>query len=186
MGKIEYPKPVKLIAGMIFSRRDFFVKAKGELIKRYGEVDFESKRICFDYTDYYREEMGKKLWRKFVSFRSLVEPEKVVPVKIFTNKLEEMFFFPGSSKRRVNIDPGYLSLSKLILVTSKDFSHRVYLGRGIYGEVTLRYVKGEGFQPWEWTYPDYKSREYLGIFNFLRKIYQGQLEEIEKNEKKSL
>jgi len=179
MGKIKYPRSVKLVVGMIFAQDKFFHNAKKELIKKYGEVDFESYSLPFIYTNYYREEMGDRLWRKFISFKSLIDPEKIVTVKIFTNKLEEMFFFPGTSKRQVNIDPGYLDLAKLVLATTKDFAHRVYLDKGIYAEVTLRYSKDEGFRPWNWTYPDYRSREYLDVFNHIRKIYQRQLEEIE-------
>ena len=179
MGKLRHHEPVKLISGIIFSQSEFFIKAKNELINRYGEVDFESISFPFKYTDYYQAEMGKILWRKFISFKLLINPEKIVSIKLFTNKLEEKFFFPNSLRRRVNIDPGYLVLSKLILATTKNFIHRVYLGKGIYAEITLRYFKGKGFQPGEWTYPDYKSREYLEVFSFVRSIYQGQLEELE-------
>jgi len=114
--------------------------------------------------------MGKNLSRKFISFKHLIDPERLVSIKLFTNKLEEKFLWPGSSRRKINIDPGYLTLSKLILATTKDFSHRIYLGSGIYAEVTLRYLKNKGFQPWEWTYPDYRSKEYLEIFNQLRSL----------------
>lgn len=186
MGEVKYPPWVKLIAGVIFSGEEFFVRAKDELAARYGQIDFESGHIPFKCTDYYREEMGQSLWRKFVSFKPLINPEKVVSVKLFTNRVEKKFFFPGTCNRRVNIDPGYLNLAKLILATTKDYAHRVYLGKGIYAEVTLRYFKDRGFQPWRWTYPDYKSREYLDIFNFIRRIYRKQLQKAkEKNERKS-
>jgi len=179
VGKIRHHKPVKLIAGLIFSQNEFFIKAKNELIIRYGEVDFESNSFPFKYTDYYQAEMGEILWKKFISFKLLINPEKIVSIKLFTNKLEKKFFFPNSLRRRVNIDPGYLVLSKLVLVTTKNFIHRVYLDKEIYAEITLKYSKGKGFQPEEWTYPDYKSREYLDVFDFVRSIYQRQLEELE-------
>ena len=76
-------------------------------------------------------------------------------------------------KRRINIDPGYLSLSKLVLLTTKDFSHRIYLGRGIYAEATLRYTN-KTFQPFEWSYPDYRSDDYVGFFNKVREGYARQ------------
>ena len=79
-----------------------------------------------------------------------------------------------TGKRRINIDPGFLSLGKLILATTKDQCHRVYLGKGIFAEVTLFY-KQKTFNPWPWTYPDYQSREYLEIFNSIRGIYQEQI-----------
>jgi len=175
MGKAKLPLPVKLIVGFLFLEEEVFLRAKDELVNQYGEVDFESPSFDFSYTNYYKEEMGDKLWRKFVSFKSLVDPENIVAIKLFTNKLEDKLSLPGS-RRRVNIDPGYLTLSKLVLATTKNFAHRIYLGRGIYAEVTLRYLKDKGFQPWEWTYPDYRSKKYLEIFNYLRGVYKKQIE----------
>lgn len=175
MGKIKSPRPVKLIVGMLFLQEDIFIRAREDLVSEYGEVDFESPLFPFHYTDYYSREMGDKLWRKFVSFKNLINPEDLPVIKIFTNKLEDKFLQPGSSKRRINIDPGYITLSKLVLATTKNFSHRIYIGRGIYAEVTLRYLKNKGFQPWDWTYPDYKSREYLNVFNLIRDRYYQQI-----------
>lgn len=183
MIKLKYPPPVKLIAGIIYRKEELFVRVKDELAGEYGEIDFESACLLFHYTRYYQEEMGENLKRKFISFKKLINPEKLVSIKLFTNKLEKKFLFPGSLKRQINIDPGYLTLSKLILATTKNFSHRIYLGDGIYAEVTLRYLKDKGFQPWEWTYPDYKSKEYLQIFNQLRCYYQKQLKEENYGEK---
>jgi len=162
---------------MIAGEEHFFYKVMDEVVREYGEIDFESKVLPFHYTNYYTKEMGENLKRKFVSFKRLISPEKIIQVKLFTNRLEEKFLWPGSARRRINIDPGYLTLSKLVLATTKNFSHRIYLGHGIYAEVTLRYVKNKGFQPWEWTYPDYRSPEYLEIFNQLRDGYKKQLEE---------
>ena len=90
-------------------------------------------------------------------------------VKLSTNNLEQEFLYPDSS-RRLKLDPGYVSLSKLVLATTKDYQHRIYLGTGIYAEITLKYKTGRGFQPWQTTYPDYRSTEYLDIFNYLRQI----------------
>jgi len=68
------------------------------------------------------------------------------------------------------LDPGYLEEAKLVLATTKNYQHRLYLGRGIYGEVTLRYTK-KSFRSWEWTYPDYKTENYLEVFDCIRKLY---------------
>ncbi|MFQ5836184.1 MAG: DUF4416 family protein, partial [bacterium] len=119
--------------------------------------------------------MGSNLKRKFISFQALIDPAEIREIKLFTNQFEQDFLHPGTHDRRINLDPGYLNLSKLVLASTKDYQHRIYLGRGIYAEVTLRYKKEKGFKPWEWTYPDYRTREYLEIFNHLREIYQGQL-----------
>ena len=163
---------VKLIVGLI-GKENLFHKAKTSLSRKFGEIDFQSKVLDFIYTDYYNREMGSGLKRQFLSFKRLISPEKMPDIKIYTNSLEQKSFCI-KGKRSVNIDPGYLNLSKLVLATTKDHQHRLYLGKGIYAEVTLRY-KNKTFCPWEWTYPDYYSEEYITIFNHLRKqLHKGK------------
>ncbi len=170
MGKIFKHEQVKLIAGLI-GKESFFRRAKTKLASRFGCIDFESEILNFTYTDYYNREMGSDLKRQFLSFKRLISPEMIPDIKIYTNDLESKFF-SSNKKRSVNIDPGYLSLSKLVLATTKDHQHRIYLGKGIYAEVTLRY-RNKTFCPWEWTYPDYCTKEYISIFNYLRdKLYK--------------
>ena len=153
----------------------------------FGPVDLESDIFNFDYTDYYAKEMGPGLVRKFFSFARLISPEDLAGIKLKTNEIEEDFARPvrglasngarrGEAKvaRPINLDPGYLTSAKVVLATAKDYSHRIYLKGGIYAEATLRYFKG-AYQPWPWTYPDYKSPEYLSFFHRLRKIYLAQL-----------
>ncbi len=165
-------KPVKLIAGMFTNRLELLQEALRVLGKRFGPVDYESPLLPFDKTDYYEEEFGKNLKRKFYSFKRLIEAEELPRIKIFTNDLEKKF--SEKKKRLINLDPGYLAPAKLVLATTKDYQHRIYYGKGIYGEVTLRYKK-KSFIPWEWTYPDYRTKEYIKIFNYIRKIYMEQL-----------
>ena len=175
MGKIKQPVGVKLFIGMISGEEDLFKEAEERLSQKFGSVDFKSPILSFQHTPYYESEMGSNLKRKFISFQGLIDPAEIREIKLFTNQLEQDFLHPDTEDRRINLDPGYLTLSKLALASTKDYQHRIYLGRGIYAEVTLRYKKGKGFEPWEWTYPDYRTREYLEIFNSLRKIYQSQL-----------
>lgn len=175
MAKVRQPEPVKLIMSMISAEETLFTQVEERMIQRWGQIDFRSQVLAFQHTSYYEKEMGPKLKRKLLSFESLIDPGKIIQVKLFTNELEEEFLYPDSSRRRLNLDPGYISLSKLVLATTKDYEHRIYLGRGIYAEITLRYKRGRGFQPWEVTYPDYRSTEYLEIFTYLRQIYHGQL-----------
>lgn len=165
MGEIFLPKETKLICGFIFSDRKYFVLAKSLLVKKFGEIDFESDDIPFNYTNYYQEEFGTGLIRKFVSFKKLINPNQLANVKIFTNRLEKKL--SAGNKRRVNLDPGYVDLAKLVLATTKDFSHRIYLDKGIFAEVTLVFQNGT-FTPFSWTYPDYASKEYIQIFNQIR------------------
>ena len=192
MSEVREHKPAKLIIGMFTNRLELFQETLKVLKKRFGPVDYESPLLTFDKTDYYEEEFGKDLKRKFYSFKKLIKAEDLPKIKILTNNLEKKFGEKGPSSvardtslrrdilnevkenRLINLDPGYLAPAKLVLATTKDYQHRIYYGKGIYGEVTLRY-KRRSFIPWEWTYPDYKTKEYIEIFNHIRKIYMEQL-----------
>jgi len=144
------------------------------LAGQFGPVVLLSERLPFDHTDYYREEFGCGLFRKIVAFERLMEPEKLTGVKLFTNALEDELATPKG--RGINIDPGYLVLDKVVLLSCKNFSHRLYLGEGIFGEVTLLYRRGKGFAPLEWTYPDYQSSGVLSILADMRMRYRKQVE----------
>lgn len=125
----------------------------------------------FTYTAYYEKELGYNLKRIFLSFNKLIGLEKIYKIKIYTNRLEEVLSVQG--RRQINIDPGYLDASKLVLLSTKDYSHRIYLRNGIYAEATLVF-KNKTFGPWPWTYPDYKTDTYINIFNSIRQIYLKQ------------
>lgn len=165
MGKAKKPKAVKLIIGMLTKNQKLFDTAEEFFIKEFGPISYESPVISFDCTDYYKKEMGSPLKRKFISFKKNISPEKIAKIKLLTNSIEEKLSV--NKKRRINIDPGYVSDSKLILATTKDYFHRIYLNHGIYAEVTLKWRKG-GFEPFEWTYPDYRSKDYIDILNTIR------------------
>jgi hypothetical protein len=168
MGKAKKPKAVKLIMGMLAKSQKLFVTAEEFFIKKFGPIDYKSPAIYFTYTDYYKKELGSPLKRKYISFKRAVSPEKIAKIKLFTNYVEKKL--SKNKKRRINIDPGYISDSKLILATTKDYFHRIYLNHGIYAEVTLRWKKSS-FEAFEWTYPDYRSREYINILNHIRNLY---------------
>lgn len=168
MGKAKKPKAVKLIIGMLAKSQKLFDKTEEFFIRDFGPIDYKSRVIPFDYTDYYEKEMGSQLKRRFISFKKPISPEKIAKIKLATNSIEEKFSV--DKKRRINIDPGYISDAKLVLATTKDYFHRIYLNHGVYAEVTLKWRKG-GFEPFEWTYPDYRSREYIDILNHIRDIY---------------
>ncbi|MCX5693413.1 MAG: DUF4416 family protein [Candidatus Omnitrophica bacterium] len=168
MSKAKKPKAVKLIIGMLAKSQKLFDKAEEFFIKDFGPIDYKSRVISFDYTDYYEKELGSPLKRNFISFKKLISPEKIAKIKLLTNSIEEKL--SANKKRRINIDPGYVSDSKLILATTKDYFHRIYLNHGIYAEVTLKWRKG-GFKPFEWTYPDYRSKEYISILNTIRNMH---------------
>ena len=137
------------------------------LTDSFGPIDYESPLLDFNYTDYYTPEMGQNIKRFFLSFRDLVDPEKLAEIKIETNRLEDSLALGGL--RRINLDPGLLCLSRFVLATTKENAHRIPLQRGIFGEITLIYRNKE-FQPLPWTYPDYASQEYRRILNEIRQI----------------
>lgn len=172
MTKAKRPRQVKLIIGMLAKDKKLFDVIEEFFVKEFGEIDYRSPVLQFDYTDYYEKEMGPGLKRKFISFKKLISPGSLPKIKASTNSLEEKHAEKEKKliKRKINIDPGYVSDSKLVLATTKDFYHRIYLNRWIYAEVTLVWKKG-GFRPFEWTYPDYRTKEYIGILNSIRNAY---------------
>lgn len=176
MGKIKYPPPAMLIMGILEEKESIFSEIEARLIDRFGPVDLESAVFLFDFTDYYEAEMGQELFRKFISFHKLIPQESLPDVKLFTNSLEEelSIIIRGKPCRRLNLDPGYLNGDKVVLATTKNRSHRIYIGQGIYADPHLRYYKGV-YQPFEWTYPDYRTGEALDFFLRARKLYLDKI-----------
>lgn len=168
MGKIQGPEKVKLIVGIITCCAGTAEEAGGLLEKKFGRIDARSAVIPFDFTNYYEKEMGGELRRQWWSFEKHVDPESLPAVKTATNKIEEKLGV--NNRRRINIDPGYIAGSRLVLASTKDFSHRVYLSKGIYAEITLIYEKG-AFKHLPWTYPDYKTEKATEFFFEARSLY---------------
>ena len=170
MGEPVRPGPVKMFVAMLSGRAERLDDAGTALVEAFGEIDERSDDLDFDFTDYYTPTMGPGLLRRLVSFVELIDPGDIADIKLRTNTMEEILARrPGVSVARpVNLDPGYLSPAKVALVTTKNQAHRIYLGQGIYGEVTLAYREGR-YQPRAWTYPDYRTGEYQAFFAAMRK-----------------
>jgi hypothetical protein len=167
------PKAVKLVMSFICKEEKDFTAALLEADQQYGPMDFLSEPLVFNFTDYYEPEMGKGLWRRMASFAPLISPDQLPGVKLWTNALE-VRSLDERRGRKVNIDPGYLAGAKFILATGKDYSHRIYLRDGIYGDLTLIFQKGV-FTPLPWAYPDYASQPLIGLLSILRNRYLWQL-----------
>jgi hypothetical protein len=161
-----------LIAGLLAASEDLCVAACSALEQRYGAIDAASVPQRWTVTSYYADEMGDDILRQFVSFATLIDPDRIAPIKIETNTLEDMWRKEG--KRAVNLDPGYVGLAKLVLATTKDAAQRIYLSGGIYAEPTLRY-EGGSFRPYAYTYNDYADSAGLAFFNSVRARYVEQL-----------
>jgi len=179
---MSLPKPAKLIISMITSDKCLFDLYKEELIKKFGEVDIESNAQPFDFTDYYEEEFGKNLMQKLFSFSSLVGMDELAEIKIITNSIENNFKNENIKnnlthpKRKINLDPGYITLDKYILASTKNGPSRIYLNQGIYAEITLRFIN-KSFVTCEYTYPNYKTDKYIFFLNSVRQKYKVQLRE---------
>ncbi len=172
MGRPVPHAPVSLIVGMLSASAELFDRAEGMLAERFGKPARASGLMRFDFTGYYGPEMGANLLRKFIAFERPVNPADLAEVKLWTNGVEAGFSEAAASQglpvpRPINLDPGYVAPSKLVLATTKDHAHRIYLGRGIYAEVTLTFLKG-AFEPMPWTYPDYRTEAYRRFFEQVR------------------
>lgn len=185
MGEIKEPQPVNLIIGMLTSIEELFDVVEAALKKEYGAIDLKSDIILFNFTDYYQAEMGSNLQRSFFSFDKLIMPDRLADIKLWTNQFEEdmatLLLSPPlqggerrGSSRPINLDPGYISEAKLVLASTKDFSHRIYLKKGIYAEVTLQY-RNERYESLPWTFPDYRTQQYQQFFLKVRNLYKKKL-----------
>jgi hypothetical protein len=157
---------VKLFFGLLATTPDLLETARARLSMDYSEIDIESPVIPFDQSNYYEPEMGPGLLRQWIATDEPVFMHELVSIKRSTNQLEQCFATEGN--RQVNVDPGYVSLSKVVLATTKDYDHRIYVRNGIYEEVTLHYRRPGGFTPWPWTYPDYRTDVAAGFFREAR------------------
>jgi len=173
MGKPKEPEPAKLFMSLIASEEEIFGRGAEDLRSAFGETDTISERCPFDLTDYYTHEMGKPLFRHFITFGRLIPMSSLPDVKLATNRLEEKYVRPEGG-RRINIDPGYICLEHVILATTKGYAHRPYLRDGIYADLTLIY-RNKSFQPLAWTYPDYRKEAVITLFNQCRKKYLEDL-----------
>lgn len=174
MGIITAPTPVKLFIGMLSQDMSLFEQLKRDLVNLYGPVDLESDIMQWGHTKYYEKEMGPGLKRQFIFFSTLIHPGTLADIKLKTDALEKMHL-NETSGRMINLDPGYLDAAKLVLVSTKDFSHRIYLDKGIYGEVTLFY-SGGNYQSLPYTFPDFRTEEYLDIFRRARGLFKQQVQ----------
>ena len=175
MGTVREFSPEKLVIGILLGKGASLERVSKRLEENFGRIDFSSEKIPFTFTDYYAREMGNELFRYFLSFEELKDPSTLASVKLKTNEIELYFSLEG--KRRVNLDPGFMALSRFVLASTKESSHRIPLSNGIYGEITLMFER-KSFRPVEWTYPDYRSKAYIDILNRIRGIYRKQLENI--------
>lgn len=166
------PGLIKIFFGLIFKDSEKLELMKDK-INDFAPIDLSSEIIPFDFTDYYRDEIGKNLKRQWVSVKKTIQENKLPGIKNTSINWEKELSTDGS--RTVNCDPGGISLNRVVLVTTKNYSHRIYLGKQIFGEVTMIY-RGEGFKKLPWTYPDYYSETFLDFAAQCREKFSQKLE----------
>jgi hypothetical protein len=176
MWQLKDPKPAKLIIGILAADEECLKAALDAINANFGKIDFTSDVWPFDQTDYYKDQTGENILRQFVSIEKLIDPGKLAKIKLKTNKLEQKLAEQSASDllRPVNLDPGIIEPSKLILATTKNYSHRIYIGKKIFAEVTLIFDKGR-WKPFEYTYPDYRQDCYHDFFSKVRTQLVEQL-----------
>ena len=168
---------IKLICGVIYKEDALYAEVRRRLEAEWGKIDSESPAFPFDLTGYYEDEMGGGLVRRFVSFETLVPPESLPAAKLWAIELESIIRQErGLTGRPVNIDPGYLTASAVIMATAKDFAHRIPLGRGIYAHLEFLFSR-PGVRTLDWTYPDLRREPAQAYFRNVREIFLRQRRE---------
>ncbi|MBN2719900.1 MAG: DUF4416 family protein [Proteobacteria bacterium] len=157
------PSPGRLVMGVLFTQAGVLLDAEKRVSFLFGPVYRRSETISFvDYTDYYEKEMGQGVNRCFWAFSRPFPRGALAEAKLGTNRIERQLAREG--KRAINLDPGLLTPESLVLATTKPYSHRIYLSKGIFGDLTLMLGKGR-FECMPWTYPDYRDdrvQKFLG------------------------
>jgi hypothetical protein len=160
--------PAKLVIGVFTPNQKIIDDLALALSSQFGQIDLVSSWMDFNYTSYYEPEMGSPLVRRVFTFKRLIEQGELAAIKIATNRIEQAFSSGG--RREANIDPGYMLPERFVLASGKNFSHRIYIGLGIYADLTLIYQKGS-FQKLPWTYPDYTDQQMLNFLHQVRRKY---------------
>ena len=163
MGTAQPPAPVRFFCAIMHSPDAPWKAVLSSLIAEFGPVECVHGPVPFTFSTYYESEMGPNLLKRYYTFERLIDRSDLPRIKNLTNSLEDRYC--SSGQRQINLDPGYLARDKLVLASTKDFYHRLYLDKGIYAETTLHYQNG-GFRIFSWTYADYKEQE---LWRFLEK-----------------
>src|SRR6266498_4956303 len=143
MRKTFPPESSLLFVGTLYRNEAYLNQAKEKLKGFFGEIVMETPPLSWDYSEYYRNELGSPIKRIFLFFKNRTGPEKLAHIKLATNGIEHQLSKEG--KRNINLDPGYLTEAKVVLASTKNYSHRIHLSNGIFAEVALLYKEG-GYQ----------------------------------------
>ncbi len=179
MGEIKAFTKENLVVGVLSTLPGRMDALSRLLEEEFGRIEYKSSLLDFDFTRYYVPEMGEGIQKCFFSFERCVDPATLSAIKRRTNMMEKQFSDGG--KRKINLDPGLLSLDRFILATTKNNGHRVPLKDGIYAEVTLLFMNKK-FEPLPWTYADFRSAEYQQILLEIRALYKKKLRNLKQEQ----
>jgi len=178
MGEPSSPEPaLRLLAA--FSRHPAALEwARVRAEQVWGPVALASRVFPFHDTDYYQPTMGPELGKVFFVFAQLCDPAGAVDDKLLSGVWEQEYARLGqhAEPRPLNLDPGYITSAKLVLTSTKDHAHRIYLARGIYAEVTLHY-RDRQWQHHPWTFPDYRRADYQEFFTQARNYLRARIKQ---------
>ncbi len=176
MWEIYEPEPVKLIVGILAGDEDCLKTAVEAICNEYGQCDLVSDVFEFYQTDYYKDQAGENILRQFLSFTQLIDPGLLAGIKHRTNEIEEDLAKKLDTPwpRPVNLDPGIIEPSKLVLASTKNFSHRIYIGDSMFAELTLSFCKGK-WESFPYTFPDFKEDRYHGFLSSVREKLVEQI-----------
>jgi Domain of unknown function (DUF4416) len=165
-----------LFTGTLYSNREIFNQAREILEREFGDILLVSPPSPWDYSHYYKEELGSPVLRQFIFFKTIIDPGTLADIKIKTIEIENAL--SSDRGRRINLDPGYITLAKIVLASTKNYSHRIYLGKGIYAELTLLYRnRTNTYTPHLFTYTDYKEEQNIDLFLKVREMLKKILED---------
>jgi hypothetical protein len=168
------PEPVKFFVALLWADAAALPETSARLVECFGVVDFVGPDRLFDLTSYYEAEMGANLQRRLIAFQSLRGPDEIVRAKVTCIEIEEAL--ASADGRRVNLDVGYLDHNKIVLASAKGAGQKIYLSDGIYADLVARYAEGR-YQPFAWTFPDFKDARYDAELGELRAAYLRQIKD---------
>ena len=176
MGTLHAHPPVKLLVALMCRDIDLLEEIERRMERSYGSIEDRSQVFLFTFPGRFSREMGPDLKKRIIAFRDMIPIEKFPEVKSLTNDLEWEYreHLPEGTRRLVNLDPGYLTLSQVVLASTRNYSHHIYLREGVYGELLLRYHLG-ALRNLPWTYPDFRTHLAHQFFTTLRARYHEQL-----------
>ena len=176
MGDIVKHKPVMLISAVTSRYESALAWTVEQTTRHWGKLALQSSVFDFTETDFYTESMGTELKKQFLAFDGLIDPGEIAPTKLLSNELEEKYAAQANhpEQRPLNVDPGYISEAKLVLATTKDRDHRIYLEQGVFAEVTLHF-RGRQWTSSRWTYPDYQRPDFQEFFTKCRQLLRDRI-----------